>query len=401
MPSLADLIESANTGADAIQKAPIVEENTGVRCLRIGDVSQRKPFQEWGFTNAKPDIVERFQLKKGDIIIARTGNTIGVNKFIRKDLQSVFNNGLIRLRVNTRSTEPEFIYYNLQTDTFREFIHSIAFGTSTQPNMQIKDMLRYEVANIAKKEQKAIVYILRTLDDKIELNQQMNETLEAMAQALFKSWFLDFDSVAPEDMCESEMGLIPKGWNYCSLKEIANIYDSKRIPLSGAERAIRQGIFPYYGAASLMDYVDDYLFEGVHLLVGEDGSVVDAGGYPVIQYVWGKFWVNNHAHILQGKDEISTEHLMLAMKQTKIQPYITGAVQPKLSQSNMWRINFLRPSKTVATRFNKIITPMYENIRYNQEEIKTLSGLRDTLLPKLISGQLRIKDAEKYLESHI
>ncbi len=164
------------------------------------------------------------------------------------------------------------------------------------------------------------------------------------------------------------------------------------------ERDKRKGIYPYYGAAALMDWVDGYLFDGVYLLMGEDGSVADTAGYPVTQYVWGKIWVNNHAHVLQGKGGVSTEHLMLALQQTNISPYITGAVQAKLSQSNMWRIPFLRPSEKVSKAFGEAISPLFISIRHNHEQAQTLTQLRDTLLPRLISGQLRLPEAETLLE---
>ncbi len=259
---------------------------------------------------------------------------------------------------------------------------------------------------------KEITDLLDAIDDRITLLRETNTTLEAIAQALFKSWFVDFDPVhakiqgrAPEGMIEataalfparfedSELGPVPKGWRNVSLKEVVSIHDSKRIPLSGQERDKRQGPYPYYGAAALMDAVDDYLFDGVYLLTGEDGSVADANGYPIMQYVWGKFWVNNHAHILQGKDGVATEHVMLSMQRTNITPYITGAVQAKLSQTNMWRINFIKPTREVAEHFGSILEPLFVRFRHNSEQAKALGTLRDTLLPRLISGQLRISDA--------
>ncbi|MBK6614801.1 MAG: restriction endonuclease subunit S [Ottowia sp.] len=260
--------------------------------------------------------------------------------------------------------------------------------------------------------QREVSAALRPLDDRITLLREANATLEAIAQALFKSWFVDFDPVsakmqgrAPEGMDEataalfpdgfeaSELGEVPRGWAYCSLKEVCAISDSKRVPLSSAERAKRRGIYPYYGAAALMDYVDGYLFDGIFLLAGEDGSVADEQGFPIMQYVWGKFWVNNHAHIIQGKAGVSTEHLMLALQRTNIQPYITGAVQAKLSQSNMWRIKFLNPGNDVSEAFAAHISPLYETVRANEEQVQTLTILRDTLLPRLISGQLRVPEA--------
>lgn len=265
-------------------------------------------------------------------------------------------------------------------------------------------------------EQRNIATFLASLDERITLLRETNATLEAIAQALFKSWFVDFDPVrakmegrTPEGMDEataalfpdgfetSELGEVPRGWMYCSLKEVCSIFDSKRVPLSGAERAKRRGPYPYYGAAALMDYVDEYLFDGIYLLTGEDGSVADEQGFPITQYVWGKFWVNNHAHILQGKAGFSTEHLALALRRVNIQPYITGAVQAKLSQSNMWRINVLHPGQGIAEAFGALIAPLYEAVRANVDQAQTLSSLRDTLLPRLISGQLRLPEAQNEL----
>jgi type I restriction enzyme S subunit len=116
------------------------------------------------------------------------------------------------------------------------------------------------------------------------------------------------------------------------LGDVINLFDHKRIPLSNRERANRQGPYPYYGAAGILDYVNDYLFDGIYVLIGEDGSVIDEEGHPIVQYVWGKFWVNNHAHVIQGKGYITTEFLMLFLKQLDIKAYVTGAVQPKLNQ---------------------------------------------------------------------
>lgn len=385
MPFLAELVESVNTGADAIQKAPIVEENTGIRCLRIGDVSQRKPFREWGFTNAKPDVIERFQLKKGDIIIARTGNTIGVNKYIKENLRSVYNNGLIRIRVNACSTVPEFIYYNLQTETFREFIRSIAFGTSTQPNMQIKDMLRYEIANIAKKEQQAIVYILRTLDDKIELNRKMNETLEAMAQALFKSWFVDFNGVALEDMCESAMGWTPKGWNIQRISNFMVLSYGKALP----EKNRHNGSVPVYGSGGITGFHDQALITEKTIIVGRKGTVGSL------------YWESRPCFpidtVFYVQPILPLSFCYFLLKNLPLRFMNTDAAVPGLNRENVYRLEFPLPPADLISLFSKNADVLRNKIDANSREIESLSRLRDILLPKLISGQLRIKDVEKIL----
>jgi type I restriction enzyme S subunit len=305
----------------------------------------------------------------------------------------------------------DYIYYLCRERAFREFAIGRMEGTSGRQRVSWQSIAAYESSFPPPDERRSAARILSALDDRITLLRETNTTLEAIAQALFKSWFVDFDPVhakmqgrAPEGMDEataalfpdsfeeSELGAVPKGWRNVSLKEVVSIHDSKRIPLSGQERDKRKGPYSYYGAAALMDSVDDYLFDGIYLLTGEDGSVADADGYPILQYVWGKFWVNNHAHILQGKEGVSTEHVMLALQQTNITPYITGAVQAKLSQTNMWRINFTMPNREVAELFGTLLEPLFVLFRHNSEEAKTLSTLRDTLLPRLISGQLSLSE---------
>ena len=240
----------------------------------------------------------------------------------------------------------------------------------------------------------------------------------AMARALFQSWFVDFDPVRakldgrqpggmdkataalfPDSFQDSELGLIPKGWRATTLGEVTEISDWKRIPLSGREREARQGKYPYHGAASVMDYVDDFLFDGIYALMGEDGSVINDDGTPVLQYVWGKFWVNNHAHVLRGNNGISTEHLLLHLKGSNIAAFVNGAVQPKLNQGNMNRIPFILPPPEIGQAFANSIDPLFAQMRANTDESRTLATLRDTLLPKLLSGVLSVADTENLIQA--
>src|SRR5262245_61109969 len=110
---LAKIVEKANTGLDAIKRAPIVDYDSGIRCLRIQDISQRKTFNSWGFCKVNDRDKGRFLLKKGDVIIARTGATIGASLIINRDLESVFNNGLIRLKTDEKRCDPIYLAYNI------------------------------------------------------------------------------------------------------------------------------------------------------------------------------------------------------------------------------------------------------------------------------------------------
>jgi len=366
-------------------------------------------------------------LNKGDIIISARG-TVGVVAQLSRPM--AFNQSCYGIRGRQGIAETDFIYYALRraVSGMKQVAHGGVFDTITRDTFKI---INVKLPTLM--EQKIITSILGALDDKIELNRRMNKTLEAMAHAIFKSWFIDFDPVIdnalaagnpipaqfacraarrkalgdrrktlppdiaalfPDSFEDSELGPIPKGWNATTLKDGIEIFDSMRIPLNKRQRAERQGPYPYYGAAGIMDNVDDFLFDGVFVLTGEDGSVTDDDGYPVVQYVWGQFWVNNHAHILKGKNRISEEHLYLFLKQTNIAAFVTGAVQPKLSQKNLKSLPFVLPKEPVCRAFSELIQPLFAKVRTNADETLTLVSLRDTLLPKLLSGELRVPNTE-------
>ena len=153
-------------------------------------------------------------------------------------------------------------------------------------------------------------------------------------------------------------------------------------------------VYPYYGATSLMDYVDNYIFDGIYLLLGEDGTVIDTKGYPVLQYVWGKFWVNNHAHILTGKLGFTVESLWVLFHLTSVRSIATGAVQPKISQANLRSIRVVLPPQELLKSYNECIQPMFSTIRNNSSENERLSTLRDSLLPKLLNGEINVSEVE-------
>lgn len=263
-----------------------------------------------------------------------------------------------------------FLFYLMSSLDF----HHFHIG-GAQPLMTQDIIGSFEISLPPLAEQKRIADILSAIDDKIELNRRINANLEQQAQALYKSWFVDNKK---------------DDWEEKRLDDIISIYDSQRKPLSGQQREKMEKLYPYYGAASLMDYVDNYLFDGIYLLLGEDGTVSDSEGFPMLQYVWGKFWVNNHAHILQGKNGFTTESLYILLKQTNVSSIVTGAVQPKISQANLKSVPIIMPPINLLNQYNDIIKPLFDQIRTNQNQIQQLSTLRDTLLPKLMNGEIKI-----------
>lgn len=337
-------------------------------------------------------------------------------------------------------TNNDFAYYLTKWQEFRQFAISQMAGTSGRQRVPVDALGGFNVPVPDLSEQRAIAHILGSLDDKIELNRRMNETLETMAQAMFKSWFIDFDPVIdnalatgntipdelreqaelrtslgdarkslPEDIRKlfpsefeltEELGWIPKGWTAKKLGQTIHLFDNIRIPLSKHQRLERHGSFRYFGATGVMDYVNDYLFDGVYALVGEDGTVQTSSGKPVVQYVWGQFWVNNHAHVLQGNG-ISTEHLITILKSIDIRKYITGAVQPKLNQMNLKSIPIVAATDGVNKYFEKHIEHLFLKTRMNTDNSSDLEKTRDVIMPNLLSGKIRPPEMEKLLEGKI
>ena len=380
--------------------------------LGLASIQRNGGFRDDNLKTYGGDSPEKLTLRPGDIYVSlkdvtQSADLLGSIARVPTHISAGrVTQDTVKLTFIRKDVPSRFIYWLLRTPAYREYCRAHAIGT-TNLSIARDDFLAFPVPQ-PKERELTLVETLEALDDKIELNRRMNATLEAMVRALFQSWFVDFDPVRakldgrqpvgldeataalfPAHFDHKTEGVVPTGWRATTLGEVIEISDSKRIPLSGCEREARQGTYPYHGAASVMDYVDDYLFDGIYALMGEDGSVINDDGTPVLQYVWGKFWVNNHAHVLRGKNGISTEHLLLHLKGCNIAPFVNGAVQPKLNQGNMNRIPFMLPSPEIGQAFAKTIEPLFAQIRANTDQSRTLATLRDTLLPKLLSGELQ------------
>lgn len=332
--------------------------------------------------------LEKYKTQKGDYVLAMTGATIGKLGRIVSKKNAYINQRVLLFKPIDKYIDKNYLYYYLCQNTFFSHIRNHIDSETAQPNISANSIGEFTLTLPPLDEQRRIAGILGSLDDKIELNRRINANLEAQAQALFRSWFVDFEPFRDGPFVDSELGKIPQGWKIGNLLDIAELFDYKRKPLSSREREKMQKIYPYYGATSIMDFVDNYIFDGIYLLMGEDGSVANAHGYPYLQYVFGKFWPNNHAHVMQGKNGYTTEMLHCLLLKKNITSIVTGAVQPKISQANMKKILVpLAPDK-ICSAFADLISPIYSTRRNSEKEISNLSALRDTLLPKLMAGEI-------------
>lgn len=158
------------------------------------------------------------------------------------------------------------------------------------------------------------------------------------------------------------------------------IHNKLRAPLNSRQRTEKQGGYPYYGATGRMDSIDEYKFDGLYVLVAEDGTVYGKNGVcPMIQRVRGKFWVSNHAHVLQGKDAIDTQYLALALEASDVRANITGAVQLKLSKDNLFKLKIYWPDRDEREAILNAIYPIDEKIELNRQMNETLEQMGQAL----------------------
>ena len=232
--------------------------------------------------------VNEYLYDKASILLPRKGS---LNNIQYCDVPFWTVDTLYYTEVNEKIACPYYLYnYLCLLD-----LSGLDTGTGV-PSMTFDSYYNIKVLLPEIEEQKRVASVLQNLDHKIALNRQINDNLEAMAKQLYDYWFVQFDFPNEEGKPYKSSGgamvwneklkrEIPQEWSDCKLKDFINLFDSKRVPLSSKDRGERQGVYPYYGATGIMDYVNDYIFDGDYILLAEDGSTSDAKGFPIVQYL--------------------------------------------------------------------------------------------------------------------
>ena len=348
-------------------------------------------------------VKDEFILNKGDIITPLTEQSLGLlgtTARIPESGKYIQSQDVALVKCKEGLLDPNFCYYLISSSVVRQQLSAGAQQTKirhTSPD-KIKDCTAW-VPEL--EVQKRIGRILYDIDEEIALNRQINDNLEAMAKQLYDYWFVQFDF--PNEECKpykSSGGTmvwneklkreIPQGWIDCNLKDFINLFDSKRVPLSSKDRGERHGIYPYYGATGIMDYVNDYIFDGDYILLAEDGSTSDGKGFPIVQYIWGKNWVNNHAHIILPKNEQYTMFTYQMLRSIPAKQIETGSIQKKISQENLCGYKIALPYSDLMERYENIVSPLWEKRKCCFEEINALTKQREELLPLLMNGQATV-----------
>lgn len=358
---------------------PVDERNRDLRVDYLLGVSISKQFipsiaNIVGTDLSNYKIVRTGQFAYGPVT-SRNGEKISIALLRDKDC-IISSSYTVFEVVNKNELDSEYLMLWFSRPEFDRYARYMSHG-SVREIFDWDELCKVELPVSSIDRQRSIVRAYQTITERIELKRRINDNLVATAQAVYKAWFVEYK---PFD------GNCPISWRVGSVDEIAEFFDSMRKPLSSLERADMARIYPYYGAVSIVDYVDDYIFDGEYLLLSEDGIyVVDDSGHPLLQHIIGKFWANNHAHILKGKAGFTEDSLYLFLSNTNMSPIVTGAAQPKINQANLKSFPITIPDIEVLNRFNSVIHPLFDRKLNNEKEIQKLETLRELLLSRLVT----------------
>ncbi len=335
--------------------------------------------------------LDNVTVEKDDVLLNITGASVCRCTSVPDNLvPSRVNQHVAIIRADRKNLLGKYLKYVLVSSAYKRELYGLARTGATREALTKIDIENFEIKLPDIEAQSLIASVLSAYDDLIENNEKRIKALEEMAQLLYTEWFVKFKFPGHEKvkMVDSgtEYGSIPEGWEVKRFYDVVNNFDSKRKPISSMKRQKIQGKYPYYGAAKIIDYINDYIFDGRYLLVAEDGSVITPDGKPMLQFVDEKFWVSNHAHIVQGK-LLSTEILYLRLCRFNIKSLITGSAQPKITKDNLSRIVFIVPGEDVKNAFGAIVSHCFDEIFNLQKQDQNLSKTRDLLIPQLVTGK--------------
>jgi type I restriction enzyme, S subunit len=392
----------------------IRDEPPGDILLTPGNFAIGGGFKGDKFKYFDGDVPDEYVLNEGELLVTMTdlskeADTLGYPALVPVTHGSRFlhNQRLGKVVIKpSAQLDKLFLFYLLRTDEYRHEVLASATGTTVKHTSPGR-ILAHKTTIPPLIDQQAIACILGALDDKIELNRVMSRTLEATARAIFKSWFVDFDPVRakaagqqppglkpeiavlfPDSFEDSELGEIPKGWKIGCVGELAEVSSGKRPDARFAERSDEASV-PLWGGNGPMAFVRKPLFNEPILLTGRVGTLGS------VFRITDPCWPSDNTLILRANEPSVFEYLFLQLHQVNFASLNRGSTQPLLTQTDLKAQRLVVPMKNMLEIFSRIANSMYCRFDESTAEIRTLSALRDASLSKLISGELRVPDAER------
>ena len=355
--------------------------------------------------SAKEDEITKFRLLAGQVVMTKDSETrddIGHTAFVSSDFEDVIL-GYHCALISPHNGVLDGCYLNalFRTHHIADYLARNAGGSGQRYYLSESVIRDVPLCLPPYDAQLRIAGVLGSIDEKIELNRKKIAELEALAKTIYDYWFVQFDFPDANGKPYKSSGgkmvwneqlkrEVPAGWETCTIGQLCTCHDSKRIPLSGKQRVEMQGDIPYYGATGVMDHVNKYIFDGEYLLFAEDGSVMTEEGFPILQIISGKTWVNNHAHVLSPRANCSVKFLQLHFRNIPVRKIKTGSIQPKITKDNLFSFRVLSIPHAILTMADKIFDAVQKDIETEEQAVVSMTHQRDLLLPLLMNGQVEV-----------
>lgn len=339
---------------------------------------------------------------KGDVLVSNIRPYF--KKIWHATVDGAASNDVIVFHAN-EGVNSRYLYYTLADDNFFAYVMTGAKGTK-MPRGDKKQMMLYPVFCPPLEEQKRIAEILGAFDDKIELLQKQNKTLEDMAKALFKSWFVDFDVVRakqkglpkadimreyhlteelydlfPSSFADSPLGPIPSGWEVKTIQEIAKISSGKRPQSAQDQKSLTHNV-AVYGGNGIKWWTQTPLYTTPIIITGRVGTLGQ------VYRIYNPVWISDNALVFETNLD-NFEYLFYMLKNVDFSSFNRGSTQPLITQGDIKNVSLVY-NKGIIKEFHNIVVQYEKKILLNNKQIQTLTELRDTLLPRLISGKIRV-----------
>lgn len=380
--------------------------------LRITDINDDGSLNFSDLKSVDAEDAEKYILKENDIVFARTGNSTGRSYFYEKQHGTfVYAGFLIKFSLDPNKVNPRILKYYTHSKPYFDWVNSFDTG-ATRGNINAKTYGDMEIELPSRKVQDKIVSILSSLDQKIELNNKINADLEEMAQAIFKNWFVDFEPFKDGKFVDSELGMIPEGWkvgkitdigclitdyvsngSFASLKQNVHLYETKEYAQFIRNTDLKTNTFSVYVDKHSYDFLSKSTLYGNEIIISNVGDVGSVHLCPKLDI---PMTLGNNIIMLRPNEKEYNYFLYLWFKyfsgQGLIQGIKGGSAQPKFNKTDFKNLPLLIPSFEIIERSYWIFESMFSILSSNVKENSRLSTLRDTLLPRLMSGELEVPE---------
>ena len=379
--------------------ASTVQQDTGTQFLRITDiVPQLIDWNTVPYCQIQEKDREKYLLHKGDIVVARTGATVGYAKYIKEDVPAVFASYLVRLLINSIDVDRHYVGLCVESNLFKEYIQSISNG-SAQPNANAQMISSFEINLPPLSTQHRIATILSRYDSLIENYQKQIKLLEEAAQRLYKEWFIDLHFPGHENT--KIVDGVPEGWERKSIGEIGTVITGKTPSTSNKENYggsipfitipdMHTGIYPvssvFLSEKGAESQSKKYIPQGALIV-----SCIGTAGLVCITKERCQTNQQINSLILDDKEMLHYMYFVfLSLKEHLNNIGSNGATMTNVNKSKFEGIDIVVPSSCIIRDFSQRTTPYFENIKSLQSQLRLLTEARDRLLPKLMSGEIEV-----------